>query len=171
MFAPMVDACTLSVQAVTPCEDGAHGCTVGPHMHFVTGGSLSCTDGRFGGLSGLAVADMDGETLVAISDRGGIWSQFPSRPFSGAQATIGNHGAGNDAEAITLNSDRTRSYVSFERSEGVISFTGILESKMDTVASLTASVNADCGYGNLQYESLELLDDASLLACALTPGP
>lgn len=155
-------SCTLTVR---PVYLG----WAGPTMSFQWGASLTCSDGRFGGLSGLALGDDGGGTLVSISDRGGTWVSMSSRPSTGSQAYLGYVGTG-DAEAVTISPDRTASYVSIEGGGGVHRYSGILQYDNGWVGAISNYINSDCGWGNLQYESLELLDDHIIVGICESNG-
>ena len=76
----------------------------------------------------------------------------------------------SDGEALTISPDRSVSYVSFEGSGGVHRFDGILARDTGYVDSISSAINGDCGWGNEQYEALELLDDRTILGICESNG-
>ena len=162
--------CILDANPVHPGPPAS-----GDAMVFIRGVELKCSDGRFGGLSSLTLRSTgSAAALIVITDRG-HWLSLPLEPTSGTRIVLAglNGPSPNDAESVSLDS-RGEYIVSFERTgaaETVVAYGQLLGGPHAGIPALGSQARSQCGSdGNFEFESLEVLDDTTVLAICESNG-
>ena len=140
-------------------------------LEFRTGFVLASSDPRFGGLSGLWVAQ-GGERLIAASDRGTLWLAEPEHAADGTLIGLASWQAIEPGTAPGDPPERDAEALAVTGDDLVIAYEGahrVRRVPLDGPASPAAALPTPAALGephNVGIEALVALEDGALLAIA-----